>query len=65
MRKKVKKENKKVKLSLTIDDCVVSELNKHLVETDIKNTSKFIEELIIKDLENRGIVIKKTEPFDE
>lgn len=65
MRKKVKKENKKVKLSLTIDDCVVSELNKHLVETDIKNTSKFIEELIIKDLKNRGIVIKKTEPFDE
>ena len=60
MRHKIPDDMKKEKMTLTIDEKVVELFEKYLEDNEIKNKSKYIENLIRKDMENRGMeIIKK------
>jgi metal-responsive CopG/Arc/MetJ family transcriptional regulator len=55
MRKKLPIEEKKQSTTVTIDADLVELLDKYVELNQIKNKSKFIEELIIKELENKNL----------
>jgi metal-responsive CopG/Arc/MetJ family transcriptional regulator len=54
MRHKIPDDMKKEKMTLTIDGKVVELFDKYLEDNEITNKSKYIENLIRKDMENRG-----------
>ncbi len=54
MRHKIPDDMKKEKMTLTIDEKVVELFDKYLEDNEITNKSKYIENLIRKDMENRG-----------
>jgi metal-responsive CopG/Arc/MetJ family transcriptional regulator len=54
MRHKIPDDKKKEKMTLTIDEKIVDLFNKYLEENQISNKSKYIENLIRKDMEERG-----------
>lgn len=54
MRKKLPIEEKKKSTSVKINADLVDLLDKYVEINEIKNKSKFIEELIIKELKNKG-----------
>jgi metal-responsive CopG/Arc/MetJ family transcriptional regulator len=54
MRKKIPDDKKKVKTAISIDEKLSDLLEKHLTENKISNRSRYIEELIRKDMEARG-----------
>ena len=60
MRHKIQDDMKKEKMTLTIDEKVVEIYDKYLEDNEITNKSKYIENLIRKDMEDRGKeIIKK------
>jgi metal-responsive CopG/Arc/MetJ family transcriptional regulator len=60
MRHKIPDDMKKEKMTLTIDEKVVELFDKYLEDNEITNKSKYIENLIRKDMEDRGKeIIKK------
>ncbi len=60
MRHKIPDDMKKEKMTLTIDEKVVEIFDKYLEDNEITNKSKYIENLIRKDMEDRGKeIIKK------
>lgn len=54
MRHKIPDDMKKEKMTLTIDEKIVDLFNKYLEDNDISNKSKYIENLIRKDMEEKG-----------
>ena len=48
------KESHKKKISFSLNEKISDKLTKYLEENDIKKRSKYIEDLIRKDLEKRG-----------
>ena len=54
MRKKLPENKKKKKSSISIDIDLLNILEKYIFDKNIKNKSKYIENLIRKDMENRG-----------
>lgn len=60
MRHKIPDDIKKEKMTLTIDEKVVELFDMYLEDNGISNKSKYIENLIRKDMEDRGKeIIKK------
>jgi metal-responsive CopG/Arc/MetJ family transcriptional regulator len=59
MRHRIPDELKKEKITLTIDDKVMELFDKYLDDEKIKNKSKYIENLIRKDMEEKGNDITK------
>lgn len=60
MRHKIPDDIKKEKMTLTIDEKVVELFDRYLEDNGISNKSKYIENLIRKDMEDRGKeIIKK------
>lgn len=59
MRHKIPDELKRAKMTLTIDGNLLDLMDLYLSESKIKNVSKYIESLVRKDLEQKGIEIKK------
>lgn len=54
MRHKIPDDMKKEKMTLTIDEKIVDLFNKYLEDNDISNKSKYIENLIRKDMKEKG-----------
>jgi metal-responsive CopG/Arc/MetJ family transcriptional regulator len=54
MRHKIPDDKKKVKTAVSIDEQLCDIFEKYLQEKGIKNKSRYIEELIRKDMEQRG-----------
>jgi len=54
MRHKIPDDKKKVKTAVSIDDKLLKILDKYIEDNDISNKSKYIENLIRKDMEERG-----------
>ncbi len=50
----MKKKIAKVKTAVSIDDKLLEMLDKYIEDNDISNKSKYIENLIRKDMEERG-----------
>lgn len=60
MRHKIPDDIKKEKMTLTIDEKVAELFDMYLEDNGISNKSKYIENLIRKDMEDRGKeIIKK------
>ena len=59
MRYKIPDDKKKEKMTITIDNEIVSLFENYLEENNITNRSKYIERLIIRDMEERGEKIIK------
>jgi metal-responsive CopG/Arc/MetJ family transcriptional regulator len=59
MRHKIPDDKKKEKMTITIDNEIVSLFENYLEENNITNRSKYIERLIIRDMEERGEKIIK------
>lgn len=59
MRHKIPDDKKKKKSSITIDDELLDIFDKFIDDKNIKNKSKYIENLIRKDMEERGEKINK------
>jgi len=59
MRHKIPDERKKDKFTITIDEKLSEIMNKFLEDKDISNKSKYIEDLIRKDMEQRGLNLKR------
>ena len=59
MRKKIPDDKKKDKFAVSIDESLLNMLNKLLDEKEISNKSKYIENLIRKDMEERGKNIER------
>lgn len=55
-----KKGKSKDKISITINDKVLNEMDQYLSDEDLGNRSKYIEKLIREDMATRG---KNTEKF--
>lgn len=55
MRKKVLSEKKKKSVNLSINTEVIDLLDKYIIENNIFNKSKFIEEILIRELKNKNI----------
>ena len=53
-RKKLKKEDKRKELSISLDIFLNDKLEKYMSENGYDNKSKYIERLIKEDLTNRG-----------
>ena len=53
-RKKLKKEDKRQELSISLDIFLNDKLEKYMSENGYDNKSKYIERLIKEDLTNRG-----------
>ncbi len=60
MRHKIPDDKKRKKLSITINEDLEAILKKYMETNDIKNVSSYIEHILIKNLEEKGIEIKKT-----
>ena len=54
MRQKIPDDKKKVKTAVSIDEQLSDIFDKYLNDKGIKNKSRYIEELIRKDMEDRG-----------
>jgi metal-responsive CopG/Arc/MetJ family transcriptional regulator len=54
MRHKIPDDKKKVKTAISIDEKLSDLFEKYLEEKGISNRSRYIEELIRKDMESRG-----------
>ena len=54
MRHKIPDDKKKVKTAVSIDEQLLDIFEKYLQDKGIKNKSRYIEELIRKDMQNRG-----------
>jgi metal-responsive CopG/Arc/MetJ family transcriptional regulator len=54
MRHKIPDDKKKVKTAVSIDEQLSNIFEKYLQDKGIKNKSRYIEELIRKDMQNRG-----------
>lgn len=59
MRYKIPDDRKKAKMTVTVDNNLIKLMEKYLDENNIKNISKYVESLVRKDLEQKGIEIKK------
>lgn len=59
MRHKIPDDKKKVKMGASIDPDLYSILESHLQKRGIKNLSKYIDDLIRKDLIARGETVGK------
>ena len=59
MRHKMDDDKKKEKMTLTIDEKIGELFEKYLEDNDISNKSKYIENLIRKDMEERGKDVKR------
>ena len=59
MRHKIPDSKKKKKSSITIDSDLLDIFDKHIENQNITNVSKYIENLIRKDMENKGKDIKR------
>jgi hypothetical protein len=59
MRYKIPDDKKKGKMTVTVDNNLIKLMEKYLDENNIKNISKYVESLVRKDLEQKGIEIKK------
>ena len=59
MRYKIPDDRKKAKMTVTVDNNLIKLMDKYLDENNIKNISKYVESLVRKDLEQKGIEIKK------
>ena len=59
MRHRIPDDMKKEKMTLTIDEKVVELFEKYLDDNEICNKSKYIENLIRKDMEKRGNDVTK------
>lgn len=59
MRHKMPEDKKKEKMTLTIDEKLGGLFDKYLEDNDISNKSKYIENLIRKDMEENGKTIKR------
>jgi len=59
MRHKIPDDKKKPKITITIDEKLSEIMDKYLEDKDISNKSKYIEDLIRKDMEERGKNIKR------
>ena len=53
MRHKIPDDMKKEKMTLTIDEKIINLFDKYLDDNDISNKSKYIENLIRKDMEEK------------
>lgn len=56
MRKKLNEEQKKRKMTITIDDSLFNVFEEYMVEIKMSNKTKYIEKLIKEDLIKRGII---------
>lgn len=54
MRHKIPDDKKKVKTAVSIDEQLSDIFDKYLQDKGIKNKSRYIEELIRKDMDERG-----------
>ena len=54
MRHKIPDDMKKEKMTLTIDEKIINLFDKYLDDNEISNKSKYIENLIRKDMEEKG-----------
>ena len=59
MRKKLAEDKKRKSLTLTIDEDLLGLFDKYSNNKKIKNKSRYIENLIRKDMESRGEDIKR------
>jgi metal-responsive CopG/Arc/MetJ family transcriptional regulator len=59
MRKKISDDKKKEKFAVSIDENLIDMLGKLLDKKEISNKSKYIENLIRKDMEERGENVKR------
>jgi len=59
MRHRIPDEDKKEKMTLTIDNKVMELFDNYLADNEITNKSKYIESLIRKDMESKGKNINK------
>lgn len=50
MRKKLPEKDRKIKITLTIDEKIIEMLNEYMIDNDFTNKSKLIEKLIKKEL---------------
>lgn len=56
MRKKLSEEQRKRKMTITIDDNLFNVFEEYMVEIKMSNKTKYIEKLIKEDLIKRGII---------
>lgn len=56
MRKKLNEEDKKRKLTITIDDKLYTIFEEYMIEINNTNKTKYIEKLIKEDLKNRNLL---------
>ena len=59
MRHKIPDDKKKVKTAVSIDDGLLEMLDKYMEDNNIPNKSKYIENLIRKDMEERSEEVKR------
>lgn len=59
MRHKIPDDKKKVKTAVSIDDGLLEMLDKYMEDNNIPNKSKYIENLIRKDMTERGKETKR------
>lgn len=59
MRHKIPDDKKKVKTAISIDEKLCDLFEKYLKDKGISNRSRYIEELIRKDMESRGEDIER------
>ena len=59
MRKKIPVEKHRRSFSITLNQELLDIFNRYVEEKNIKNKSRYIENLICKDMEKRGEDIKK------
>lgn len=53
-------ENKKIKFSCTINEKLLNKLDDFLEKEEILKRSRYIEDLIRKDMENRGMDVSRS-----
>ena len=56
MRKKLEEEDKKRKMTITIDDELLDMFEQYMEEIGNSNKTKYIEKLIKEDLKNRNFI---------
>jgi len=59
MRKKIPEDKKRADLGITIDSQLLKILEEYLIQNNISNKSKYIENLIREDFEKKGKNIER------
>lgn len=59
MRKKLPEEKHRKSFSITVDETLLELFDKYVKEKNIRNKSRYIENLIRKDMEKRGEDVKR------